>query len=177
MKLSVSVPDDLWTAAVGVVEDGSPSAVVQSALTHLVARSSAERPYAQRPDLTGDLGAQLEAARDRFIGHARTAYEDGYRKGVQLSTELTWDELEYVVKHGAQRATELASHWAADVEMNQHDPAREQPSPPVRLQVLAPFMGAAADYTGSVSWRPSATTVEGLDRALRDLWDSVQTVD
>lgn len=43
--------------------------------------------------------------------------------------------------------------------------------------MLAEYVGSYADYTETVDWTPLPITVEGMNRALRDVWKRLNTSD
>ncbi len=95
MKLSVSVPDELWlnVSARGTV---GPSEVVQRALRLLeLSEKEAERPMARAPSST-DLASYAEnfnSAADLAAMALHTAPDAGYRVGLELSHGLQPDDL------------------------------------------------------------------------------------
>jgi hypothetical protein len=91
VKLSVSVPDDLWQAA--AVDEQSPSAVVQEGLRALVAHreKSAQRvgEFELRLSLHAD-GSELDLAETlkELTDAAVELYDVGYRMGVEIAGKL-----------------------------------------------------------------------------------------
>ena len=75
VKLSVSVPDDLWDRARAVGGDQSPSHLVQSALRRLVADASKAPGYSTEPP--ADAAEALQAASAKYAAEARNAFEIG----------------------------------------------------------------------------------------------------
>ena len=84
MKLSVSVPDDLWTMAAG--RDASPSEVVQLALRALAAQRHPVGPFPHAP--SQDSLTKLRPRIDQAIATVRAARERlrelGYAAGVEF---------------------------------------------------------------------------------------------
>src|SRR4051794_17763919 len=87
MKLSVSVPDELWSKVAGA--DASPSEVVQTALTEMASRRHPTGPYAYAPtpEVVASAKPQIEHAVQRLLGERRRLREAGYRVGVRIAGE------------------------------------------------------------------------------------------
>lgn len=98
MKLSVSVPDELWASARALVGEAghSPSAVVQEALTTLTNGSPTGLPYARRPAGAEDL---LQEARKNLLVGAQQDYEAGYSAAQSGFPTLTWTDLNHFARH------------------------------------------------------------------------------
>ncbi len=125
MKLSVSVPDDLWEEARSIAADpNSSSAVIQEGLRLWVAQTRSGPGYATSApkDVLGDL----HEARERLAREARAEFENGYGQGVQCARRLPWWAIENLADHYRFRVREWAGAWAnAAVEL---DMARPSPS-------------------------------------------------
>lgn len=172
MKLSVSVPDDLWEKVNRQVDDGSPSAVVQAALNRFIGDGRGTADYAVRPELADDLAAALEAARAHIVGQARELYQAGYRKGVKLAGELNFGQLAYIVRVGSKKAAQDQARVAFDIDTGRV-PLPEERRPLIEPRKLIDYLGSYADYTGGEFPTPAAPTIEGIDRGLDDVWDAV----
>jgi hypothetical protein len=172
MKLSVSVPDDLWVQACKRAQGESPSAVIQTALLQFVG-GSATSEYAVRPPLDKVLFAELEAARLRLVESARQMYQSGYRDGIKLAKDLGFSEMAYIVEVGCLKAAESMAAFAADIAMGTgYVPAGARPL--IEPRKLVPYLGSYADFTnGNIEWTPAPPTIEGIDRALVDVWEGV----
>ncbi len=174
MKISASVPDDLWDAARRATNADSTSALVQTALTELVQRHDHARAYAEPPELTGEVASLRDTARARLVADGRARFGRGYEHGVRLAAELDWSQVAHLVEHGAAATAAHCSGLAAQLHTDPSSlPAGARPV--IDPQVLTPYLGSLADPTGSTPWHPDEVTVEGLDRALRDLWEDVRT--
>lgn len=174
MKISASVPDDLWDAARRAANADSTSALVQAALTQLVEKHEQARAYAEPPELTGEVRSLRDAARTRLVADGRARFGHGYEQGVRLAADLDWAQIAHLVEHGAAVTASQCSRLAAERHTNTRtlpEGARAVIDP----QVLVPYLGAIADWTGSTEWSPDEVSVEGIDRALRDLWDDVRS--
>jgi hypothetical protein len=169
MKLSVSVPDDLWVLAKRRVDDDSPSAVVQAALTAF-GGGGPGTDYAVRPTMDEPLAADIEAARSRLVAEARDLFQQGYRGGVELAGRLNFHQLDYIVRRGAVDAAKSMAGMAWDIDMGR---APEGAKPLIDPNVLLGYLGSYADYTGGEFETPTRPTVEGIDRALADVWERV----
>jgi len=166
MKLSVSVPDELWMKACRRIDDDSPSAVVQSALSRLAAAAATD--YQVRP-MSDEISAALEAARAHVVADAREMFQAGYSQGLELAAQLSYQELEWIVQTGGVKAAKDAAS---------RGPAPGSYAAPIGSGLLAKYFGSYADPLDSVEWTPSRPTTEGIDAALHDVWQRVtETVD
>ena len=172
MKLSVSVPDNLWEQASRQVDDDSPSAIVQAALNRFVGDGRGGADYAVRPELADDLAAALEFARAHVVGQARELYQAGYRKGVELAGRLNFRQLAYIVRVGSKTAAQDQVSVAFDIDTGR---SPEGHRPLIEPRELIDYLGSYADYTGGELPTPAAPTIEGIDRALADVWDAVHS--
>lgn len=172
VKLSVSVPDDLWEQASRQVDADSPSAIVQAALNRFVGDGRGGADYAVRPELADDLAAALEAARAHIVGQARELYQAGYRKGVKFAGELNFHQLAYIVGVGSKKAAEDQADVAFDIDTRR---LLDGHRPFIEPRELIDYLGSYADYTNSGFPTPAAPTIEGIDRALADVWDAVHS--
>jgi hypothetical protein len=161
MKLSVSVPDELWEEARRRVDHDSPSAVVQSALSRLVATKAAT-DYQVRP-ASDEISAALDAARTRVVADAQEMFQTGYRHGLELAAKLGFRELEWIVRTGGLKAAKIASAAGPN-------PVYE---PPIRAGLLTKYYGSYADPLDGIDWTPARPTIEGIDAALHDVWQQV----
>ncbi|HJT04988.1 MAG TPA: hypothetical protein VJ757_15375, partial [Pseudonocardiaceae bacterium] len=129
--------------------------------------------YAQAPAMGDELGAVLAATRERLRGEARSLYQDGYRHGVKLAGQLTWSQLSWIVGiRGVVAAAKAAKQCQFDVMAGRlPDGAR----PVIEPDILADYVGRHADE--GLDWAPSSVTLEGMDRALQDVWDHVHSPD
>lgn len=98
MKLSVSVPDDLWSSAQAAAAEvgDSPSAVVQVALNRLVNGSGAGPGYAHRP---AGAAAVLAEVQEQLLLGARADYSAGYTAAQSGFEHLTWPILSFFARH------------------------------------------------------------------------------
>jgi hypothetical protein len=171
MKLSVSVPDELWDSVRKVINADSPSAVVQEALRRAAASPGAAPTYAEAP-VDDELTKSMAAVRERMLVEARQLYQDGYRQGVELAGRLSWRELDWFAPQGLVATAKLIAQQHIEIAM---DRAPEGAKPLIDRHLLIKYAGGYADQTGSVGWRPDRLTIEGLDRALRDMWEQLRS--
>lgn len=124
MKLSVSVPDDLWEEARSVAAGPeSSSAVVQEALRRWVTQARSGPGYATNPpeDVLGDM----QEARERLSREARAEFGHGYAQGVQCARRLPWRAIENLADQHSFRVREWARAWAkAAVELDMATPSQ-----------------------------------------------------
>lgn len=176
MKFSISVPDELWESARAVIMADSPSAVVQEALRRLSSDNAGGPGYAQPPVMDDELADALAIARARLLEEARSLYQDGYRRGVKLAGELNWGQLRQIVERGVVAAAKSIAQQDYDVMTGRIElPPGARPW--IEAKLLAKYVGSYADLTGSVNLTPSSVSIEGMDRALRDVWDHLHTPD
>lgn len=174
MKMSVSVPDELWEAARSAVDGrDSPSAVVQEGLSRLVEVEGRAKPYAAKPAMEGEVAAQAAAARARLLAGARELYQKGYREGIKIATELTVQQLQMLVRVGVAKATENAVE-AVRLDQRYPDPGGRVKEPLMPLGMLVGYLGSIADPRDVTDWAPNELLLEGMDQAFRDLWDDVR---
>lgn len=90
MKMTVSVPDELWTS---VFQPGQvASHVVQEALRLLAPQRSPAEPFASAPP-GSDLAA-IEAAKQALIDEATELWRAGYQLGIETVGLIPWSRLE-----------------------------------------------------------------------------------
>ena len=95
-KFTVYVPDELWDRARASGADQNPSQLVQDALRVYVSEKTPKPAFARRrPD-----GAENTVSRivPRLAQEAETAYQEGYREGLEYAAECPWSELEYLAE-------------------------------------------------------------------------------
>jgi hypothetical protein len=123
MKLSVSVPDDLWDEVRSIAADSnSSSAVVQEGLRRWVTQARGGPGYATSApeDVLGDR----QEAHERLAREARAEFEHGYAQGVQCARRLPWWAIENLADHHGFRVREWARAWAtAAVELDMAKPS------------------------------------------------------
>ena len=106
MKMTVSVPDDLWLEATEPGE--SPSAAIQDAL-RLRAGRSRSNPLADHPEILGD--PQASARLDELVADVRRIREGGFRVGVDAGLTLGWEDLERQTEAGRGELTAEIRSW------------------------------------------------------------------
>jgi hypothetical protein len=92
MKLSVSVPDDLWLEVSKVMSGLSPSHLIQEALRRWLAARSAPAGYST--EAPAEANEALAALRKRFVEKARQEFERGYRDALATADALEWQDIE-----------------------------------------------------------------------------------
>ena len=117
MKLSISVPDELWEQATH--PGASPSQVVQESLSLLVShrKSGEERVVTSaetRLDRFSDDAEWITERLDRLHESAKDLRDTGYRMGIEIATELDWLFLEHLPVGRELRGYLL--EWATDGE-------------------------------------------------------------
>ncbi len=170
MKLSVSVPDDLWEQARGVQPELNPSRVVQRALEQWCG----DRPPAFPHDPPSDVTDAFALARDRLAAHARAEFERGYRQAVKVARTMKWWALEaladqhFNVRSWAQNLTLAAQEEQDGAVSKGAGPDKET------LMSLREALGPAmpwGDHDDLVAV-PTAPYLKGFSVAMRDLWEA-----
>lgn len=167
MKLSVSVPDELWEKARRQADDDSPSAIIQSALSRLVSPSDA--PYARRPP---DAKKLLAQAAKRLGAGAAKEYERGYRDGLEALDEEFWLPLNDLAKDGFDLQA-----WAKAVKAGDKYylfGSKDDPEPEW-FTITGQLLGELIDE----SWGqepPNMAYIHGFQAAWRDAWEAQHLV-
>ena len=145
MKLSVSVPDELWKEVAG--EDESPSEVVQRAL-----RAEASRRTSRHRELrTREQETRMERIRDRLRHEAQRAFAQGYDLGLEMADELPWAMVARLATAGTSGSARTAI---------------------LRLTEEHPEVAGVFERFAS-AWELDPTALDGASQAFRDLAESV----
>lgn len=170
MKLSISVPDDLWEAARGIADDDSPSAVAQQALRSLVSAAPSLHTYALRPDLGEAEDRKLAAVRLRLQEEARDLYITGYHIGLDLAAELSYNQLRWIVGVGAAEAGAIVAQSTVmtSFDRGDEDSAGSLPGPVIPATVLERHLQGHAKLFGIGAPRLGEISIEAINAALRD---------
>jgi hypothetical protein len=110
MKLSVSVPDELWNEARSLAQDSTTSAVVQEALRRWVNQAHPKPQYVE--GLPEDVLAALRETRGRLGEEAHMESKRGYVYGVETAQRLPWWAIESLADHYRFDVREWAKDWA-----------------------------------------------------------------
>ncbi len=184
MKMSISVPDTLWTRARAAGGDANPSHLVQDALRRYVKDGGAKSAYSlTAPE---DVAEALGAVREQFTGQARALFEEGYRAAVAAFHKLSWHDIEFLadsfrfdVKRWAESYQRLDAIAARRDSMTAHEKSLypEAAEVEVTLQALVTALGDWANPHGSSELEPGPTYVRGFTQAARDLWREISEGD
>jgi hypothetical protein len=121
MKLSVSVPDELWDQARSLAQDSTTSAVVQEALRRWVNQARPAPQYAE--GLPEDVVAALHETQGRLGQEAQMESKRGYVYGVQCAKRLPWWAIEDLADDFRFDVRKWAKNWArAAVELDMSRP-------------------------------------------------------
>lgn len=171
MKLSISVPDQLWASAVEACRpETGPSLVVQRALTSLVGGASTR---AEAPTLPKELERAAALHREVLRARVRELFELGYLRGVQLATQISWEALSFLVKVGDTRKV---AQRQLDFDMG----GGREPYMPEGLSWPALCTALDQQFSeddGEPYFASDPTSNQGLDAALADFRDSVLNSD
>lgn len=110
MKANISVPDELWDAAVNTSTVGtSPSAIVQDALKRAISAGSAQR------ELDSDTEQLRNSVRQIFAGDVSRSWNRGYQMGLKLAEAAgsRW-QIYRIANRGLAR-------WIDDLDVRVHD--------------------------------------------------------
>jgi hypothetical protein len=169
VKLSVSVPDELWDRARAGRPDLSTSHLVQQALERWTSPEGSAGYSLEAPEAAAEL---MERATARLSEDAREHYERGYLAGAKAGTELDWWSVQSLHdKHYDVRAwIDPIRNGQLAYDMGQLEPGM-QPSSAVGPLVEA--LGALMSPWGDNMFTPSAPYLRGFTQAMRDLWQRV----
>jgi hypothetical protein len=166
MKLSVSVPDQLWESARSKGADLSPSRLVQRALELWAGRDDAGFSL-DPPSEASDL---LDSAVARFAELARDEFERGYLAGVTLAPHLDWWDLQDL--HDRRFDVQVWARLCGDyMDPNEYAPTEEHKA---TFNRIVDALGGMTGYPGTeVNGPRTAPYLRGFVKAMRDLWDRV----
>jgi hypothetical protein len=174
MKLSVSVPDELWERAQMSRPDLNNSRLVQEALDQLTRPASSAGFSLDRP-ATAEEG--FAKAKEQFATLARAEFERGYQAAVDLAPSLGWWNLQrlaeshfyvkgwvssYMESYIAGEIGNIPKQWAPDGEL---------------IPALLKAFGNLVAPFGDDTWGPSIPYLRGAAQALRELWTAVNAGD
>lgn len=182
MKLSASIPDELWEKAGGNRPDASPSRILQRVLQEwLEDREGDERPAFAEPP--ADATAGLVAARIALTERGREIFQDGYRGGAQAAVALTWSQFEALHGQGF-RVVEwlepyvetvsgiLAAGGTKEVVTDDGEKVELTLSDFKWLRELSRWLG---EYAWPLSGRGVTDAyIRGFEAAVRDVWEAVE---
>ena len=107
VKISASVPDELWGLAQARSRLDSPSAIVQEALRR--AYSTPAGPNVDSAVAGRSSQARVAAIRDRLRRQVQELWERGYAAGLDLAEALSWEALQH---YGSYERSDL-NEWLA----------------------------------------------------------------
>jgi post-segregation antitoxin (ccd killing protein) len=168
VKLSISVPEQLWEEARAYRPDLSPSHLVQTSLEAL-AHAERTSTLAERP---AQVDEAFAAARDRFIQQAHERYHCGYAAAVDLASQVDW----WVVESLARDNFDVPK-WANGFVTETLNAAiglipKDWGPGPAVLGAMIKALGNLADPSGE-GWAPDAAYLRGFTQAMRALWTEV----
>lgn len=151
VKISASVPDELWGEAQARSRLDSPSAIVQEALRR--AYSTPAGPNVDSAVAGRSSQARVAAIRDRLKQQVQELWERGYAAGLDLAEALSWEALQH---YGSYERSDL-NEWITG-------PLPEEDADLVRIHL---------DDTGYASGPMPTAYYQGFDHALADVWEAV----
>jgi hypothetical protein len=174
MKLSVSVPDQLWDEARQQRPDLNPSHLVQVALDSWVRRSSPG--YSQEPP--EDARPAFTAAREHLAAQARREFEDGYRAALAATAELNWRTIQDLAD-GRFDVTTWAGTFGRSVFLAETGRIPQDRAPrPEEWDALVRAVGSVVDHP-VLDEEPgrSAPFLRGFGEAMRTVWKAIEGPD
>jgi hypothetical protein len=179
MKLSVSVPDDLWDQARGQAPTdiaSAPSALVQEALRAYVTANAPEAPRLRVPRPEGHQ-VTFERARSKLAQQARQEAEKGYVAGLAIAEHLEWHDIESLAERYRFDVAEWAkSYRDADERAAmrksgmQIEPMHEATPRPNLMRHLIVNLGDLAAFASQAEWDPAPTYLRGVRQALAEMY-------
>lgn len=164
MKLSVSVPDELWEAAKAQRPDLNPSHLIQEVLEDWQRRGNGLTSRPSRPPETDD---QFNRVRNGLAVEVRAEFVRGYRAALVLVESTNWmvlsalAEVRFDVSAWAEMFASLATEAEGDLTSG-------------FLHVVTAMTAAVGSLVpkyGEGAFRPTTTYHRGFVAAMRDLWN------
>jgi hypothetical protein len=171
MKLSVSVPDELWERARGVRPDLKDSRLVQTALDAFTRPAEVAGYSTAMPE---DAKAAFEAVRDKLAARARTEFEDGYRAAIELVPTLDWWDIQSLAERYRFAVKEWAQSYADSVVAGHlgHIP-KDMAAELETVGGLVKALGNVISPFGDNEYGRTVPFLRGFAQAFRELWDQV----
>jgi hypothetical protein len=168
MKLSVSVPDELWEASRTQRPDLNPSHLVQEAL-EVWTRSHVAPPFSlERPDDAGDAFALV---REHLAGQAREEFERGYRAALEAAEVLDFWVIESLAKQHFDVVAWAEGFASSEVQADMDRIPRDRAPGTKIIGPLLKALGNVISPWGDDAFGPSAPYLRGFAQAMRDLWE------
>lgn len=167
MKLSISVPEQLWEEARTYHPELNPSHLVQTAL-EAMAHAGRTSTLADRP---AEVDEAFATARDRFIQQAHERFKRGYAAAVEMASHVEWLVLESIARDDFDM-----KKWAEGIVQDFNNAMVGLiPSEWIKDYPMGPIikaLGRFADPSGE-GWGPDAAYLRGFAQAMRALWTEV----
>jgi hypothetical protein len=170
VKLSVSVPDELWERARGQHPDLKDSHLVQEALDAYTKPADTAGFSLDIPD---DAKEAFEAARNQLASFARAQYEDGYRAAVELTPKLGWWYVQRLAEDHFNVKAWCSSLASTNVEEKMGQIPEGWGTDDAVIGALVKALGNLVEPWGDNSPEPSIPYLRGFTQAFRDLWVKV----
>lgn len=181
MKISASVPDELWARVGGEEPDASPSRIIQRlAQTYLDRVGDHPAPFAEPPP---DAEAATRAASAHLVAQARESFQQGYRDALEACQRLAWSRLEDFAGAGfdLERWLEPSRRLADEILAAGGELALTSAEGDLIEVSIAEvtWLEDLAGVLGSLAWplsnhRKTATFLQGFQAGLRHVWQTVQ---
>ena len=168
MKLSVSVPDEMWATALTARPDLSPSHLVQQALAVWVGGRSKPAFSQDRPP---EATVAFAAARDRLSNAAREEFGRGYHAALAAAEVIDLEHFQALVRRQFDVAAWAGGIGQRSVEAGLGRVPKEWAASPVVIRALVEALGSLVSPYGDNEFRPNAPYLRGFSQAMRDLWE------
>ena len=171
MKLSVSVPDELWERASAQRPDLKTSVLVQEALESWTRPEGTAGYSLARPEGVEEL---FEAARERLAAEARAQFERGYRAALEAAPSLAIWHIESLAekRYDVKAWIEPIVGGRVAMAVGQiPDPSPGEPD--LAMVALIRALGSLSGPWADDMFRPGPAYLRGFAQAMRELFDEV----
>lgn len=171
MKMSISIPDELWERARDVRPDLNPSHLVQEALGDWVVPRRTPGFAIERPD---GAEAAFRQARDRLASQAREEFINGYQAALTLAQELDWWWIQDLARHLFDVEPWAKAIGESALASSMGTVPKEWGPEPGAFKALIRAVGSLVGSPfGDEKFSPSLPYVRGFAQAMRLLWQEV----
>lgn len=174
-KMSVYVSDELWDKARLASGERVTSRLIQRALELLVERESAGRTYKESRPAGSE--ATLALLRDIYSDQARIHQERGYQAGLNYlnANRVPWGVFQDLADADFDLNRWLQP-WINGFTDGIGTKGWKPPSMPDWFVSLSQnsYLGDFANPIGGDGFTPDRTYLRGFERAMRDVWRSVE---
>lgn len=171
MKLSVSIPDDLWDRAREIRPDLNPSHLVQEALASWAEPRRTPGFSIEPPEGTETAFLQV---RQRLASQAREEFVAGYRAALTAAQELPWWWLQSLASESFDIQAWAQHQGTAALNASLGTIPKDWGPEPNAFAALIRGLGSLVGSPfGDDHFAPSLPYIRGFAHAMRRLWDEV----